>query len=129
MGFHKISATRNMRVTRAHLDRKENGDIYAVWKTDFSKDAPRFEFCFIGEQAGVLTYEGNVIERTRSSEALMLLRVGVESIRQNMIYRLPLFFVLVKASFRGCLLFFFHAEFATCLLTYTGNELKRPEIA
>ncbi len=63
MGFHKISATRNMRVTRAHLDRKENGDIYAVWKTDFSKDAPRFEFCFIGEQAGVLTYEGNVIER------------------------------------------------------------------
>ncbi len=63
MGFHKTSATRNMRTPRAHLDRKENGDVYAVYKLGFSKDAPRFEYCFIGEQAGVLTYEGKVIEK------------------------------------------------------------------
>lgn len=63
MGFHKTSATRNMRTPRAHLDRKENGDVYAVYKLNFSKNAPRFEYCFIGEQAGVLTYEGKEIEK------------------------------------------------------------------
>ena len=52
-----------MRVPRAHLDRKENGDVYAVYKTSFTKDAPRFEYCFIGEEAGVLTYGGGVIDK------------------------------------------------------------------
>ena len=63
MGFHTISASRNMRTPRAHLDRKENGDIYGVWKLGFKKDASRFEYCFIGEQVGVLTYDGKVIQK------------------------------------------------------------------
>ena len=63
MGLHGTSATRNIHTPRAHLDRKENGDIYAVYKLGFTKDVPRFEYCFIGGQAGVLTYEGKVIER------------------------------------------------------------------
>ena len=63
MGLHKTSATRNMRTPRAHLDRKENGDIYAVYKLGFSKEAKRFEYCFIGEHEGVLTYEGKVIDK------------------------------------------------------------------
>jgi len=63
MGFHKTSATRNMRTTHAHLERKDNGDVYAVFKLGFTKDSTRFEYCFIGEQAGVLTYEGKVIAK------------------------------------------------------------------
>jgi len=61
MGFHKTSATRNMRTTHAHLDRKENGDVYAVFKLGFNKDASRFEYCFIGENVGILTYDGKEI--------------------------------------------------------------------
>lgn len=63
MGFHKTSATRNMRQTHAHLDRKENGDVYAVYKLGFSKYAPRFEYCFIGANVSVLTYDGEVIDK------------------------------------------------------------------
>ena len=63
MGLHKTSATRNMRTPQAHLDRRENGDVYAVYKLGFSKDAKRFEYCFIGEHEGVLTYEGKVIDK------------------------------------------------------------------
>ncbi len=63
MGFHKTSATRNMRTTHAHLDRKENGDVYAVFKLNFKKDAPRFEYCFIGANAGVLAYDSKVINK------------------------------------------------------------------
>ena len=63
MGFHKTSATRNMRVTHAHLERKENGDIYGVFKLGFTKDASRFEYCFIGENVGVLSYDGKVINK------------------------------------------------------------------
>jgi hypothetical protein len=63
MGFHKTSATRNMRTTHAHLDRKENGDIYAIFKLDFTKDASRFEYCFIGANVGVLAYDGKVIDK------------------------------------------------------------------
>ena len=58
MGFHKTSATRNMRQTYAHLDRKENGDIYAIFKLDFTKNASSFEYCFIGANVGVLAYDG-----------------------------------------------------------------------
>lgn len=61
MGFHKTSATRNMRTPHAHLDRKENGDVYAVFKLGFKKDASRFEYCFIGESMGVLTFDGTEI--------------------------------------------------------------------
>lgn len=50
-----------MRKPHAHLSRKENGDIYAVYKLGFSKNASRFEYCFIGEYFNVLTYNGNVI--------------------------------------------------------------------
>ena len=63
MGFHKTSATRNMRTTHAHLDRKENGDVYAVFKLNFKKDASCFEYCFIGASAGILTYDGKVINK------------------------------------------------------------------
>ena len=37
MGFHKTSATRNMRQPQAHLDRRDNGDVYAVLKLNFKK--------------------------------------------------------------------------------------------
>ena len=63
MGFHKTSATRNMRTPHAHLSRKKNGDIYAVYKLGFSKNASRFEYCFIGEYFNVLTYNDNVIDK------------------------------------------------------------------
>ena len=63
MGFHKTSATRNMRTTHAHLDRKENGDVYAIFKLGFTKDASRFEYCFIGKDKDVLTFEGKVINK------------------------------------------------------------------
>ena len=63
MGFHRTSATRNMRTTRAHLDRKENGDVYAVYKLGFTKDSSRFEYCFIGANVGVLAYDGKVINK------------------------------------------------------------------
>ena len=63
MGFHKTSATRNMRTPHAHLDRKENGDIYAIFKFDFTKNASRFEYCFTGAKAGILTYDGKEISK------------------------------------------------------------------
>ena len=63
MGFHKTSATRNMRQTKAHLDCRENGDVYALLKLNFKKDAPKYEYCFIGENAGILTFEGSIIEK------------------------------------------------------------------
>ena len=63
MGFHKTSASRNMRTPHAHLERKENGDVYGVYKLGFSNNAPRFEYCFIGEQLGTLAYNGKTIEK------------------------------------------------------------------
>lgn len=63
MGFHRTSATRNMRTTHAHLETKENGDVYAVFKLAFKKDASRFEYCFIGASVGILTYDGKVIPK------------------------------------------------------------------
>lgn len=63
MGVHLCEGSRDMRQTRAHLERHENGDIYASWKLSFKKDAPRFEYCFIGKDVDVLTYEGEVIEQ------------------------------------------------------------------
>lgn len=50
-----------MRTPHAHLERKENGDVYAVLKLGFTKNASRFEYCFIGEKSGILTYDGNVL--------------------------------------------------------------------
>lgn len=52
-----------MRTPHAHLERKENGDVYGVYKLGFSNNAPRFEYCFIGKQEGALTYNGNAIDR------------------------------------------------------------------
>ena len=63
MGFHRTSSTRDKRTPRAHLERKGNGGVYAVYKLGFTKDAPRFEYCFIGDKAGTLTYEGKVIDK------------------------------------------------------------------
>ena len=63
MGFHKTSATRNMRQPQAHLDRKENGDVYGVLKLGFKKNAKEYSFCFIGESANTLTFDGEVIEK------------------------------------------------------------------
>lgn len=61
MGFHKVSPTRNMRTPRAHLERKENGDVYAVLKLGFKKDSPKFQYCFIGANVGTLTFKENII--------------------------------------------------------------------
>ena len=63
MGFNKTSASRNMRIPQAHLDRRENGDIYCYLKCGFTKDAKRFEYCFIGEQSNTLTFDGKKIEK------------------------------------------------------------------
>lgn len=63
MGIHTTSATRNKRQTHAHLERKENGEIFAVLKMNFAKDAPRFEYCFIGGNEGELTFNGVVIDK------------------------------------------------------------------
>ena len=84
MGFHKTSATRNMRTPRALLDRKENGNVNAVYKLGFSKDAPRFEYCFIEEQTGVLTYEGNVIERHPKFKGIDAFEKEIEEIEKGM---------------------------------------------
>lgn len=54
--------SKNVRITHAHLDRKENGDIYGVFKLDFTKNASRFEYCFIGDEVGTLTFDGEVID-------------------------------------------------------------------
>ncbi len=63
MGFHKVSATRNMRITHAHLDRKDNGEIYGVFSLGFKKDASKYEYCFIGQRQNVLTFDGGVISK------------------------------------------------------------------
>ena len=63
MGVHLCEGSRDLRQTRAHLDRKENGDIYAVLKLSFKKDAKKFEYCFIGSEVGRLTFEGEDINR------------------------------------------------------------------
>ena len=63
MGFHTNKPSRNMRTTHAHLERKENGDVYGVFKLGFNKDASRFEYCFIGANVGVLTYDGKTINK------------------------------------------------------------------
>lgn len=63
MGFHKTSASRNMRTPEAHLERRDNGDIYAYLKCGFTKNAKRFEYCFIGEQYDTLTFDGHRIEK------------------------------------------------------------------
>lgn len=52
-----------MRTTHAHLERKENGDIYGVLKLGFRKDAQSYEYCFLGEDANTLTFDGKVIEK------------------------------------------------------------------
>lgn len=63
MGIHLKAGSRDMRQTRAHLDRKENGDIYGVYKLSFKKDAQRYEYCFMGSKEGTLTFDGEVIEK------------------------------------------------------------------
>lgn len=63
MGIHLYGRGTVQRQTRAHLERKENGDIYGVYKLSFKKDARRFEYCFIGESIGTLNFEGKVIEK------------------------------------------------------------------
>lgn len=63
MGFHKTSSTKNMRTPHAHLERKDNGDVYAVYKLGFKADSIGYEYCFIGEQFNTLTYEGRVIAK------------------------------------------------------------------
>ena len=55
MGFHKISATRNMRIKHAHLERKESGDVYGIYVD--------FRYCFIGEENNTLTLKGEVITK------------------------------------------------------------------
>lgn len=63
MGFHKNKRGTVQRQTRAHLDRKENGDIYGVYKLGFRKDDKRFEYCFIGGDVNILTFDGVIIEK------------------------------------------------------------------
>lgn len=63
MGKHLYGRGTVQRHTRAHLERKENGDICGVYKLSFKKDAQRYEYCFIGENAGILTFDEKVIEK------------------------------------------------------------------
>ena len=63
MGFHRNQRGTTDRQPRANLERKENGDIYATYKLSFKKDAPRYEYCFIGERANTLTFKGRIIEK------------------------------------------------------------------
>ena len=62
MGIHLYGRGTVQRHPRAHLERKDNGDIYGVLKLSFKKDAERCEYCFIGEHVGMLTIKGNTIE-------------------------------------------------------------------
>lgn len=50
-----------MRTPHAHLDRRCDGEVYGVLKLGFTKDASRFEYCFIGEKQGELTFDGAII--------------------------------------------------------------------
>ena len=70
MGFHRTSATRNMRTPRAHLDVRCDNNVYGVYRLGFSKNSPSFEYCFIGEEAGTLTFEGNVIDKHPKFKAI-----------------------------------------------------------
>lgn len=63
MGIHLYERGTVQRQTVAHLNRKENGDIYGVYKLSFKKDAKRYEYCFIGSNAGLLTFDGTVIPK------------------------------------------------------------------
>ena len=61
MGIHLKGGSSSMRQTHAFLDRKTNGDIYAVLKLNFKADAKRFEYCFIGKEKVKLTFDGKEI--------------------------------------------------------------------
>ena len=63
MGIHLYERGTTWRQPRAHLERKENGDIYGVLKLGFQKDARRYEYCFLGENANTLTFDGEVIDK------------------------------------------------------------------
>lgn len=76
-----------MRQTRAHLERKENGDIYAVFKLGFTLGSSRFEYCFIGACVGLLTYDGKEIAMHPKFRNVDALKAGAGSIAQNMIYK------------------------------------------
>ena len=60
MGIHKYGRGTVQRMSHAHLERKENGDIYGVFKVEKDKV---FEYCFIGDEVGKLTLAGEVIGR------------------------------------------------------------------
>lgn len=53
MGFHRTSATRNMRTRRARLDRCDDGSIVARYID--------FVYHFTGERQGMLTLKGKEI--------------------------------------------------------------------
>ena len=63
MGIHSNNRGTVQRQTNAHLDRRENGDIYGVFKLSFKKDSPKFEYCFLGEKMNQLTFDGQVIDK------------------------------------------------------------------
>ena len=52
----------DIRTTHAHLEIRAD-EIYGVFKLGFKKDSPQFEYCFIGENCGSLTYEGETIQK------------------------------------------------------------------
>lgn len=60
MGIHSGGRGTVHRISHAHLDRKENGDVYAVFKVEKDKS---FEYCFIGNEVGKLTLAGVVIDK------------------------------------------------------------------
>lgn len=60
MGIHRYERGTTFRMKRAHLERKENGDIIAEYTPDKHK---RFEYIFIGESKDTLTLNGQIINK------------------------------------------------------------------
>ena len=52
MGIHTCGRGTVQRQIRAHLDRRDNGDVYAVLKVRGTDK--KYEYCFLGKDAGTL---------------------------------------------------------------------------
>ena len=63
MGIQTNGRGTVIRQPRAHLERTDNGDVYAILKLGFRKDERRYRYCFIGEDKGTLTFDGKVIAK------------------------------------------------------------------
>lgn len=60
MGIHRYDRGTCFRMKRAHLVRRENGDIYASY---IPKKEVDFEYCFIGSDINQLTLNDKIIDK------------------------------------------------------------------